>query len=573
MDRQTNASPNALVAAFRACRGHIAQAAGLSALLNLLYIAPSLYMLQVYDRVVPTRGTVTLAMLTLIFCFAVATIGALDYLRSRILVRASVRLDRLLADRITGALFSAAGRSGASASVLRELDGFRQTMTGAGLLALLDAPWAPIYILVCFALHPLIGLLALVSAALLMLVSWLSERANKAALGQASTAASESYLSLDHSLRRSEVVSALGMQPALVAHHRRERALGLAWQVEASFRTALFVSLSKSLRLMLGSLALGVGALLAIQGKITPGAIFASSLLISRALAPIDQITGAWKALILAWNARRTIATLLDAYGEPQAHTRLPDPQGAISAERLRVLTPARDRVLLADINFSLQPGEMLGVLGASGAGKSTLARVLAGAIAADGGSVRLDGANVTDWPDDQIAAAIGYVPQEGSLLRGTIRDNIARFEGALGGDPAAIDARVTAAAQLSGVHEMILALPQGYDTELGWGGAGLSVGQSQRIALARALYSEPRVVILDEPNAHLDTDGEAQLIETLGRLREAKVTLVIVAHRLGILRDVDHLMVLDKGMITQFGTRNDVVRRLSGDDGLRRAA
>ena len=558
-------SNNPLSVGLRACREHMVTAAVFSALLNMLYLVPSIYMLQVYDRVVPTRGVTTLMMLTAIFAFAVATLSGLDYLRSRLLVRASARLDRLLSGEVLSALFRTGAGSSRSSAALREFDVLRQTLTGSGILALLDAPWAPIYILVCFLLHPLLGLMAVVGAAILLLLTWLNERATRDPLKHANATANLSYQSIDGSLGLAGVVRSLGMRDALVARHLAEREDSLLAQSQASFDSARYVALIKAFRLLIGSLALGLGAYLAVEQMISPGAIFAASLLISRALAPIEQVSGAWKSMIQGRAAYAALGELFDAVGTQRIHTRLPQPAGRLTAERLQVVSPERDRLILRDISFSIEPGEMLGIMGASGAGKSTLARVLAGALLPDAGTLRLDGANVADWPEDQLAAAVAYVPQELSLLRGTIKENICRFQQPRDEEErASIDARVVRAAQLSGAHEFILGLPHAYDTALGWNGSGLSVGQLQRVAFARALYVAPQVLVLDEPNAALDAQGEAQLESAFRHLREQKVTLIVIAHRINILARADKLLVLSNGTVSHFGKREEVLPKLT---------
>jgi ATP-binding cassette subfamily C protein len=554
-----------LADAFRACRRHFVSAAIFSALLNVLYLAPTLYMLQVYDRVVPTRGQLTLLFLTIVFAFAVATLALLDLVRTRLLVRASARLDRLLSPQVIGALlaqFSAGGLR--SSMALREFDVLRATLTGAGILALFDAPWTPIYILVCFAIHWALGALALFGAVLLLGLAWLNEKATKAPLQKANEAASRLYASVDASAAAGGVLRALGMRRAMVNRHLEERRHSIQLGSQASFAGSTYMTLTKFFRLLLQSLSLGLGAYLAIEQKISAGSIFAASLLITRALAPIEQVLGAWKNVVQARGAYHTLQDLFEKSDHDRTPTRLPAARGEILLERVAVLSPKRDRMLLADINFRLEPGDALGVVGPSGAGKSTLVKLIAGALKPSQGAIRFDGADAKDWDDEQLAEHVGYVPQEPTLFRGTVKENIARFRNHLGADPAAIDAEAVRAAQACGAHELILRLPNGYDTELGWGGGGLSSGQAQRIALARALYGQPSVVILDEPNAHLDSDGETDLMEALVRLKLQKVTVVIVAHRTGVLAGVDKLLILRDGRMEMMGPRDEVTQRLA---------
>lgn len=552
--------------AIAACRAHLWNAAIFSALLNLLYLAPSLYMLQVYDRVVPTRGVPTLLLITLVFLFAIATLATLDLLRARLLIRASARLDRMLAGPLIERLLrSPEAELGRNAALLREFDTLRQTITGPGVLALFDAPWSPIYVIVCFLLHPWLGVLALVCSLVLLAITLLNERSTKEPVREAVRAQQQGYQAIDASVAGAGVIRSLGMQPGLVTRHLRDRAVAARLHASAAFTGTHYLTATKAARITMQSLALGLGALLAIEQQISAGAIFAASLLVSRALAPIEGVTGAWRGIIQARTAWRNINTLFDETSDPRSPTRLPAVQGRVDVEQLVVRAPGQQRVVLQGVSFRIEPGEMVGVIGPSGAGKSTLVRTMVGAQGAASGAVRVDGAVLHDWPAEQLSAAIGYVPQEATLFRGTIKDNIARFQTALANDPAALDAEVVRVAQLCGAHEFILRLPEAYDTELGWGGTGLSVGQAQRIALARALFGGPRIVVLDEPNANLDADGERKLVATLAQLKHDGVTIVLVAHRAAILAACDKLALIRDGKLELWGKREDVLRALAG--------
>ncbi|TCM17980.1 ATP-binding cassette subfamily C protein [Novosphingobium sp. PhB165] len=547
------------------CRRHFLNAGLFSAFLNVLYLAPSVYMLQVYDRVVPTRGVPTLIGLTLIFIVAILSVGLLDLVRNRLLLRAGARLDQLLAGPIMEALLEmSATRVGqVNAATLREFDLLRQTITGVGVLALFDAPWAPIYIFVCFLIHPAIGALCIGGAVVLSLLSWLSERSSSRAMKEAIRREQYAYSSLELSLGAAGVIGALGMREAMVRRHLRERLDATGMVNRAGLKATRYNSAIKAARLLLQSLALGLGALLAIEQQISGGAIFASSLLIARALQPIELINGAWKNLLQAGAAYAHIVELFSLRGESPAVTALPSPRGAIAVENLGVAAPSRDRLLVGGVGFALEPGELLGVIGPSGAGKSTLAKALVGILEPAQGTVRLDGSDLRNWPPQQLGQAIGYVPQEPVLFRGTIKENIARFETENAAE-GTLDEKVVQAAQLCGAHDFIVRLPQGYDTELGWAGGGLSMGQAQRIALARALYGDPVVVVLDEPNASLDAEGEMRLGAALDSLRRKGVTLVVIAHRAGILQTADKLLVLRGGRVEMFGERSEVVARLN---------
>jgi ATP-binding cassette subfamily C exporter for protease/lipase len=550
--------------ALRACKRHFVGAAIFSALLNLLYLAPTLYMLQVYDRVVPTGGKMTLLFLTFAVLLAIITLSLLDMVRSRLLVRASVRLDRQLAGAV---LDASLGRRGGSQSLsrqaVRELDVFRQTLTGSGVLAVFDAPWTPIYMLVAFLIHPLLGLIALIGGALLLLVAWRNEQATREPMQKANEAASLAYLSQEQSAAAADVIRALGMRGAMVRRHLHEREAMTVLQTEASFSASGYTTITRFLRLALQSLALGAGALLAVDNQISGGAIFAASFLVSRAMAPIEQVLGAWKNMIQARGAYRTLMDLFAQDAAEPTRTLLPPATGKITIEGLTVLTPKRDGAILTDIGFAVDKGEIVGIIGPSGAGKSTLVRMIAGAAVPDRGAIRFDGAERGDWDQEILGRQIGYMPQDAALFAGTVKANICRFQSHGGADAAAIDAQVIEAARACGADDMILRLPQGYDTELAMGGRGLSAGQAQRVALARALYGQPSILILDEPNAHLDAEGEARLLETLAEVKRRGGTVLIVAHRTGVLAALDKLVVLRDGRLELFGPRDAVLQRM----------
>jgi len=560
-----NTASTPLLIALRACRKHFIYAALFSALLNILFLAPTLYMLQVYDRVVPTQGITTLAFLTVVTLMALGVLALLDMVRSRLLVRAGLRLDRLLAAQVIEATLARPGQAqqNMTRQALREFDTFRQTITGAGILALFDAPWTPIYIIVCTMIHPLLGLVALTGGGLLLLLAWRNEVTTRDPIREATQAANAAYLSQEHTTASSDILRALGMRRAMVRMHMRERETATVLQTRASFSGGGYVTLTRFVRLSLQSLSLGLGALLAIQNQISPGAIFAASFLVARAMAPLEQVLGAWRGVIQARTAYEALNELFERTPAEVGATYLPAPEGRVEAEHLVVFNEARDGAILADVSFKCGPAEAVGVVGPSGAGKSTLARVLAGAALPDRGAVRFDGADVQDWDSEVLAAHIGFLPQDPTLFAGTIKDNIARFRTSGGENDDAVSAAAVRAAQLCGAHDMILRLPDGYETMLAWGGKGLSAGQAQRVALARALYGDPKIIILDEPNAHLDAEGEAALVRTINTLKANGATILIVVHRTGILGAVDKLIILRDGRLERFGPRDDVVKQL----------
>jgi ATP-binding cassette subfamily C protein len=552
-----------LQSAVRACRSHFIGAAVFSALLNLLYLAPTIYMLQVYDRVVPTRGVVTLLFLTLIFTLAVVTLSGLDHVRTRLLVRASLRLDRLVSPPILNALI--ARNDGVRTSqALRDFDSVRVTLTGQGVLALFDAPWTPIYVAVCFLIDPWLGLLAIGGSVLLIGLALLNERSIKQPLKRAGESSGRSYLSLDQSTSVGGVVKALGMRRALVARHLVERQSAQQLTATANYASGDFLTATKGIRLLLQSLSLGLGAYLAVEQKISAGSIFAASLLVNRALSPVEQVVGTLRSAVQAATSWRGIRDLLSTGPDLGGQTLLPAPTGALAVEHVSVLAPQRDRLLVHDVTFQLEPGLSLGIIGPSGAGKSTLLRALVGAVNIANGAVRFDGANAQDWNADQLARYVGYAPQEPTLFTGTVKENIARFDSYIQDDQVKVDEAVVRAAIACGAHDFILRLPQAYETPIGFGGQGLSAGQCQRIALARAFYGTPRFIFMDEPNAHLDTVGEADLVEAMNGLKAEGVTMVIVAHRLGILAKVDQLLVMRDGRMDMIGPRDEIMKRLA---------
>jgi len=561
------ASPTEIVAgALRACRRHFIAVAVFSALLNLLFLVPMLYMLQVYDRVIPTRGHLTLFFLTLVLVFGLTTLALLDFVRARLLVRASIRLDRQLAGVLLDTSLARRDRTfdAVARQSMREFDTLRQALTGPAIVALCDAPWSPIYILICFVIHPLIGLLVLVGAAILAAVAVRNSTATSGPIQSAHDAAARAYASQEQVLAGAENVRALGMRRAMVRRHLAERDAMLTLQSGASFAGSRYVTISKFLRLALQSLALGLGAWLAIGNSISGGAVFAASFLAGRALQPIEQLLGTWRTVAQARAAYDKLNSLLEARETDTAMTQLPPPEGRMDVEQLTVLNAAGDGAILAGISFQLVPGEVVAVVGPSGAGKSTLLRMLAGAGRPDRGIIRVDHANVLDWDPERLAAYVGFLPQDVCLFAGTIKENIARFEDSNAGDED-VDAKAIAAAKACFAHELILKLPNGYDATLGWGGRGLSAGQAQRVGLARALYGDPPIILLDEPNAHLDASGEGQLVDTLVALKARQAAVLVVAHRLGVLAAVDKIMVLRDGRLEAFGSRDEIIARLGG--------
>ncbi|WP_114227861.1 MULTISPECIES: type I secretion system permease/ATPase [Sphingomonas] len=551
--------------ALKACKRHFGYALFFSALANLLYLVPMIYMLQVYERVVPTRGGATLLLLTLMLLFALLTLSSLDVIRSRLLVRAGVRLDRLLSGAIFDATLARSDPGGQrlSRQAVREFDTLRQALTGPAIIAVLDAPWMPVYVFVAFLLSPWLGVLALVGAAIVIALAWLNEQVTRDRLQRANEAAGRAYADFETIVGSADVVRALGMREAMVASHLSQRSTMMRLQTDASMAASGVTTASKTFRQLLQSLALGIGALLAIDGKISPGAIFAGSLIVGRALSPIDQLVGNWRTILSARGAWRTLNRLLDETPPEFAHTQLPRPAGRLEVEQLHVFSPTREPIL-NNISFEIPAGEVVAIVGPSGAGKSTLVRALAGAVSTEHGVIRFDGADQRNWDPERLAEHVGFMPQEAALFSGTIKENIARFRNRLGEDRGLIDTDVIAAATAAGAHDLIQRLPGGYDTMLGLGGQGLSAGQSQRVALARALFRGPAVLILDEPNSNLDAEGDHELARCLELAKNNGTTVILVAHRMSMLPIVDRLMVIQAGRLAAYGPRDEVLAKIA---------
>ena len=529
-----------------------------SAISNLLMLAPSLYMLQVYDRVLGSRNEVTLLMLTLMVLGAYLLMSTLELVRSFVLVRIGAQFDMRLNKRVYTAAFEqnlkkAGGNAG---QALTDLTYIRQFLTGNALFAFFDAPWIPVYLVVIFFFEPFLGLFALGGTAMLVLLAYVNERVTRVPLAEANAMAVASNTLATNNLRNAEVIESMGMLPNLLARWFRLHGTFLDLQAEASEKGGMVAALTKFVQLSLQSLVLGYGALLAIQGKITPGMMIAASILVGRALTPVQQLIAVWKTFSTTRSAYERLVTLLAANPERAAGMQLPKPLGAITVENVSAAPPGSQVLVIKGLSLAIAPGDVLGVIGPSGSGKSTLARLLVGVWPAAAGKVRLDGADIYTWSKSQLGPYIGYLPQDIELFAGTVRENIARFGDA---DPE----QVVAAAQRAGVHDMLLHLPQGYDTVLGDGGAGLSGGQRQRLGLARAMYGDPSLIVLDEPNSNLDEAGEAALVQTVDLLRRRGKTIVLITHRTSVIGVTTKLLLLREGVAEMFGPTIQVLAAL----------
>ena len=546
------------------CRVHAGYALLFSALINIAYLAPTLYMLQVYDRVMVSGSGSTLIFLSVALAASLATQTVIDQIRQRILLAASVRLDRVFSIRIFRKLLSnrSAGPQVRLNQALRDFDMIRAAATGPTAMAVFDAPWVPIYIIVCFFMHWQIGMLALLGSAFLICLAILNERVTKDYVERSAKANAASYASQDAAGQSADVIRAMGMTESFIRQFESGRVSANIPQLEAQQATGRVGGVIRFTRLLLQSMALGLGAWLAVTRQISPGAVFASSMLATRALAPIDQIVAQWRPLQSAATAFKGLKSLLQAEAADRP-TALPAPKAQLVVDRVSCANPQKDRVLVREVAFAAQGGSVVAVIGASGAGKTTLLQAIANARGVDGGEIRFDGARYTDWDPERLARYIGYLPQDSAMFPGTVKDNISRFDRQAGRSEAEVDELAIKAAQSAGVHELILSLPQGYDTVLGPAARKLSAGQQQRVALARALYDDPVLYVLDEPNANLDGQGEQNLVQVIARLKQQGALVLLSAHRAPLIGIADYICILKDGRLEKFGTRQEVMEAL----------
>ena len=547
--------PDELKLALRQLRNAFVTVAIFSGFLNLMMLAPSLYMMQVYDRVLSSRNETTLVVLTVLILGAYLFMGALETIRSWVLIRVGARLDDALGLRVLGATFERVLRQpgNSTSQPLADLATLRQTLTGPGLIAVFDAPWAPVYLVVIALFSTEVAVFTLVGALVLVALTWLNEKLAKGSLAEAQQFSMQGQRELSSHLQNAEVIEAMGMLGNIQRRWRKTHQREIALQAKASDRAAVMGNASKFVRVSMQSLALGLGALLVLEGRLTPGMMIAVSLLTSRALAPAESVVAHWATLAAARSAYQRLRELLGSFPARAAAMPLPAPTGQVAFEGVATAAPGTRQAIIKQVSFTLQAGDSVAVIGASGAGKSTLARLLVGVWPALAGTVRLDGADLFRWSKQDLGPHIGYLPQDIELFDGTVAENIARF-----GD--VNPEWVVLAAQRVGFHEQILRLPQGYDTPLGPGGASLSGGQKQRIALARALYGDPVLVVLDEPNSNLDDAGEKALADAIRDLSSRGKTSVLITHRPSALTVANKLMVLRDGVVAAFGPREDVL-------------
>ena len=528
-----------------------------SLVINVLLLVPPLYMLQVFDRVLASRSAETLAVLSVAAVIALLIMAILDVLRARLFAAAGGVLDRMLGPRVLDGLLEQTAKLSSAAHLngLRDVNTLRSFLGGSGLMTLFDAPWLPFFLLIIFLFHPILGAVAAAGALVMVLLALLNERLSRAPLERAQSEARRAARFIDANLRNAEVVSALGMLPAVTRRWAGLNDAALVEQGRAARVGGFFAGATKFARQFIQIAMLAAGAFLVVGQDVTAGVMIAATILLGRALAPVETLVAGWRSLVDARSAWRRLDQLLKETPPAAPHTELPVPKGRLDVEK--VVFGLKDKAILRGVSFALSPGEALALVGPSASGKSTLARLLVGVWKPLAGAVRLDGADVSAWPREALGPHIGYLPQDVELFGGTVAENIARL-----GEPDST--QVVRAAQRAHVHELILRLPKGYDTEIGEGGQALSPGQRQRIALARALYGNPRLVVLDEPNSDLDSEGEEALLRTLQGLKNDGVTIVIIAHRPSLLRGADKMLVLREGMVDRFGARAEIMERIT---------
>ncbi|MCK5871977.1 MAG: type I secretion system permease/ATPase [Methylococcales bacterium] len=542
------------------CKGAFVSAMGFSMIINLLTLAPVVYMLQLYDRVITSGNQTTLIMLTLIMVVIFFTQGAIETIRTLILVRVSTRLETLLNKRLFRIAYKKSlytGGQQASSQPLDDLTSLRQFLTGNGLFAFFDAPWMPIYLAIMFAFHPYFGYMAIFAAVFLSILALINEKVTRSVLAEANGLAAGNRMHLNKNLKNAEVIESMGMFDNIFERWLERSHKVLTLQAKASAKAGFLSSLSKTLRALFQSLTLGLGAYLAINQEINPSMMIAGSILLGKALAPIDQLIGGWKGFIVARTQYKRLNDLLINIPEDKDKMSLQAPKGQLQAEQAVIVPPGAKIPAVKGVSFTIEAGDTVGILGPSGAGKSSLARALLGIWPTSNGAIRLDGADIFDWDRVELGAHIGYLPQDIELFEGSISENISRF-GEMDSD------KIIEAAKMSGVHDMILHLPDGYDTMIGAMGNNLSGGQRQRVGLARAVYGNPKLIVLDEPNSNLDDSGEMALAHAIASLKAKKTTIIIVTHRHNILGQLNKLLLLQDGLVALYGGRDAVLAKMA---------
>ncbi len=523
---------------------------------NLLMLTGPLYMLQVYDRVLGSRSEETLLALSILIAFLFLMMGLLDYVRGRVAARIGARLQDGLDGRVFGAALTRARRDGGPQTGLQDLEAVQRLLSSPAFMAIFDIPWTPIFLAAIFIFHPWLGWLALGGGALLVVIALINQSTTKDPMKEAASASMRADRMAGQLQSEAELIRSLGMHGAAFSRWRQQREVALGQSIRSSDRVGGFTTLTKTLRLFLQSAMLGLGAYLVLQEQLTAGAMIAGSILLGRALAPIELAIGQWALIHRARDGWANLRTLLGETPEEPGRLPLPRPAARLNVHQLAVVPPGETQAALRMVSFKVEPGQAVGVIGPSGAGKSTLAKALTGVWAPAAGQIRLDGATLDQYDPDALGGLIGYLPQTVSLFDGTIADNIARLSP--NPDPDA----VVKAAQKAAAHELILKQPQGYDTQVTAVGSRLSGGQIQRIGLARALYGDPVMLVLDEPNSNLDNEGSDALNEAIREMKADGRSVLIMAHRPAAIRECEMLLVLDGGMPKAFGPRDEVLQQ-----------
>jgi PrtD family type I secretion system ABC transporter len=546
----------------RACTGAFAAIMGYSLCINLLMLTSSIYMMQVFDRVLVSRSGETLVMLTLIAFIALSTMAALDIIRTRIMQKVGGWLDDQISPVVLNMSVTVAlGREGRkSPEKLRDLSEIKAFLSGPSAIPILDAPWMPVFIGFMFMLHPVLGWISVSGAVVLLALAILNDWVTRYSSAAAAAASAKSMGFADAAIQRADIVEAMGMRAAVLARWNRLNQTALAAQNMSGGRAGFLTGLTKFFRQLLQIGILGIGAWLVIGGSLSPGGMIAASILMGRALAPVDQAVTTWRSARSAIDAWKRVRSLLEREVPDTTTTELPEPDGKITVEGVSFVHKGMDRPALRNVSFDVAAGETLAIIGPSAAGKSTLARLLVGIDTPHTGHVRLDGMEISRWNGEERGKYVGYLPQEIGLIGETVTDAISRLQDNN-------DNLVIGAARLAGVHETIMNLPKGYDMPIGPNGSALSGGERQRVALARAVYGGPRFILLDEPNSNLDAEGEKALQRAIDILKTCGTTVIVVAHRPRILRHIDKILVMQDGMVRMIGPRDEVLARVMPND------
>lgn len=557
MASNSTEKPTPLNQALDSVRPAILIAVFFSMFINILALVSPIYMLQVYDRVLTSRNSLTLFFITAIVIFLFVVYAALEILRTQVLVRGGIRFDsNLSAPTFRTVLDGTLLRRGGDAQAFRDMDGVREFITGAGLITFCDAPWIPVFLIVSFILHPFFGFLAIISGVVIFGLAVANDYATRTPIQRATMSSIGAQNDVAATLRNSEVMRAMGMWRGLQSRWQVRRDDLIGWQAAASDRGGTIMATIKFVRQAVQTLILGGGAYLAITGKISPGAMIAASILVGRALAPIEAAVGQWKGFINARGSWDRLQKMFRDNADSGERMLLPEPKGRLLVEAASIVPPGSQRPTVINASFLLEAGTSLAIIGPSAAGKSSLVRGLVGVWPIVSGAVRLDGFELRQWDPLQLGQHVGYLPQDVELFSGTVAQNIARFTEFESAD-------VIEAAQIAGVHEVIQTLPQGYETQIGDGGAALSGGQRQRLALARTIFRKPALIVMDEPNANLDSEGELALSRAIAHMKTLGKTIVFVTHKTNLLAFADKIMIMQNGSVTQFGDRDDILSRL----------